>query len=69
MQIDRSPLARPFPDMPPIAGVNLRVARAQYKAWDRCDLTFVELEPGTSVAGVFTKSACAPQKLNLGARR
>jgi glutamate N-acetyltransferase / amino-acid N-acetyltransferase len=66
MQIDRSPLARPFPDMPPIAGVNLRVARAQYKAWDRCDLTFAELEPGTSVAGVFTKSACASSEVELG---
>ena len=43
MQIDRSPLARPFPALPPIAGVTLRVARARYKTWDRCDLTFAEL--------------------------
>ena len=53
-----SPLALPFPDLPPIAGVTLRVARAQYKAWDRCDLTYAELAPGTSVAGVLTRSRC-----------
>jgi len=40
-----SPLALPFPDMPPIAGVTVRTARARYKAWDRADLTFVELAP------------------------
>ncbi|SHN49780.1 bifunctional glutamate N-acetyltransferase/amino-acid acetyltransferase ArgJ [Erythrobacter sanguineus] len=66
MQIDRSPLARPFPAMPAIAGVTLRVARAHYKAWDRCDLTYVELAEGTSIAGVFTKSACASSEVELG---
>ena len=66
MQIDRSPLALPFPEMPAIAGVTLRVARAQYKEWDRCDLTFAELAEGTSVAGVFTKSACASSEVELG---
>jgi len=53
-----SPLALPFPDMPPIAGVTVRTARARYKAWDRADLTFVELAPGTAVAGVLTQSKC-----------
>ena len=53
-----SPLALPFPDLPPVAGVTLRVARARYKAWDRCDLTFAELAPGTTVAGVLTRSRC-----------
>ena len=66
MDIVRSPLARPFPELPPIAGVTLRVARAQYKMWDRCDLTFAELAEGTSVAGVFTKSACASSEVELG---
>ena len=42
-----SPLALPFPDLPQVAGVTLRVARARYKEWDRCDLTFAELAPGT----------------------
>ena len=53
-----SPLARPFPDLPSIGGVTLRVARAHYKTWDRCDLTYVELAPGTVVAGVTTTSRC-----------
>jgi glutamate N-acetyltransferase/amino-acid N-acetyltransferase len=66
MQIDRSPLARPFPQLPAIAGVTLRVARARYKDWDRADLTFAELAEGTSVAGVFTKSACASSEVELG---
>lgn len=66
MQIDPSPLARPFPELPPIAGVTLRVARARYKTWDRCDLTLAEVPEGTSVAGVFTKSACASSEVELG---
>ncbi|MFW2351373.1 bifunctional glutamate N-acetyltransferase/amino-acid acetyltransferase ArgJ [Qipengyuania sp.] len=66
MDLERSPLARPFPQMPPIAGVTLRVARAGYKAWDRADLTFVELAEGTSVAGVFTTSACASSEVEMG---
>ena len=59
MDLERSPLARPFPDLPQIDGVTVRVARAGYKAWDRADLTFIELAEGTAVAGVFTTSACA----------
>ncbi|MFU7529625.1 bifunctional glutamate N-acetyltransferase/amino-acid acetyltransferase ArgJ [Qipengyuania sp. ASV99] len=66
MEIEISPLALPFPDMPPIAGVKLRVARAHYKEWDRCDLTFAEFDEGTSVAGVFTNSACASSEVELG---
>ncbi|MFV0625508.1 bifunctional glutamate N-acetyltransferase/amino-acid acetyltransferase ArgJ [Sphingomonas sp. ac-8] len=59
MSTTRSPLApAAFPALPAIAGVTPRVARARYKAWDRCDLTFVTLEPGTSVAGVLTQSKC-----------
>ncbi len=58
-QIARSPLApQGFPDLPAISGVTLRVARARYKAWDRCDLTFVTLDEGTSSAGVLTQSKC-----------
>lgn len=59
MATTRSPLApAAFPALPPIAGVTPRVARARYKAWDRCDLTFVTLEAGTAVAGVLTQSRC-----------
>ena len=61
-----SPLALPFPAMPPIAGVTLRVARARYKEWDRCDLTFAELAEGTAVAGVFTRNICCSSEVELG---
>lgn len=66
MDLATSPLARPFPDMPNIDGVDLCVARARYKEWDRCDLSFVQCTPGTSVAGVFTQSACASSEVELG---
>ena len=59
-----SPLAQPFPDMPAIAGITPRISRAQYKAWDRCDLTFITLDEGTSVAGVLTKSACTSSEVD-----
>lgn len=62
---DRSPLApAAFPDLPDIAGITRRVAKAQYKTWDRCDLTYVELAPGTAVAGVLTKSRCASPEVD-----
>ncbi len=55
----RSPLApAAFPALPDIPGVRAAVARARYKAWDRCDLTFVTLDEGTAVAGVTTQSKC-----------
>jgi glutamate N-acetyltransferase / amino-acid N-acetyltransferase len=56
--MNKSPLAQPFPAMPMISGVMPRIARAQYKNWDRCDLTFITLREGTSVAGVLTTSKC-----------
>jgi glutamate N-acetyltransferase / amino-acid N-acetyltransferase len=63
----RSPLAPArFPDLPAIAGVTLRIARARYKTWDRCDLTYVELTPGTAVAGVFTRNLCPSSEVELG---
>ncbi len=69
MDLARSPLARPFPDIPPVDGVTLRIARARYKEWDRCDLTFAELAEGTSVAGVFTRSACPSSEVELGRKQ
>src|SRR5690606_109241 len=63
----RSPLApAAFPTLPDIAGVTRRVARAQYKNWDRCDLTYVELALGTTVAGVFTRNVCCSSEVELG---
>jgi len=58
MSTSISPLATPFPDMASVAGVTVRVARAHYKTWDRTDLTLAELAPGTTVAGVLTRSKC-----------
>lgn len=56
---DISPLApATFPQLPAVEGVTLRIARARYKAWDRCDLTYAEMSPGTVVAGVTTQSKC-----------
>jgi glutamate N-acetyltransferase/amino-acid N-acetyltransferase len=53
-----SPLATPFPAMPPIAGVRTATVRAGYKAWERHDLTLALLDEGTAVAGVTTQSKC-----------
>ena len=64
--MDTSPLALPFPSAPMVAGVTPRVARAGYKDWGRCDLTFVELAEGTSVAGVFTRNVCCSTEVELG---
>ena len=66
MDVASSPLALPFPDMPPIAGVTARVARAGYKDWGRCDLTYVALAEGTAVAGLFTKNVCCSTEVELG---
>ena len=66
MDLHRSPLARAFPAMPKITGVTTRVARAGYKDWGRCDLTFIELDDGTTVAGVFTRNVCCSSEVELG---
>lgn len=51
--------------MPSIAGATPRIARAGYKDWGRCDLTFVELEEGTTVAGVTTQNICCSSEVEL----
>ena len=60
-----SPLARPFPTLTPIAGVRIGTATAGYKAWQRADVTLVELAPGTAVAGVLTGSKCPSPEVKL----
>ena len=52
--------------MPAIAGVTPHIARAGYKDWGRCDLTYVELAEGTAVAGVFTRNVCCSSEVELG---
>ena len=66
MDLETSPLALPFPDMPDIDGVRLRVARAGYKDWDRADLTYAELAQGTALGGVFTQNVCCSSEVELG---
>ncbi|MGH7089943.1 MAG: bifunctional glutamate N-acetyltransferase/amino-acid acetyltransferase ArgJ, partial [Stellaceae bacterium] len=52
-----SPLApERFPELPPISGVRLAAARAGIRYRDRSDLMVAVLDPGSSVAGVFTRS-------------
>ncbi|MGD9713379.1 MAG: bifunctional glutamate N-acetyltransferase/amino-acid acetyltransferase ArgJ, partial [Thermomicrobiales bacterium] len=64
--MERSPLApADFPDLPSIEGVTLRIARARYKEWNRCDLTYVELAEGTVVAGVTTRNICCSSEVEL----
>ena len=54
-----SPLApKSVPDMPAIAGVRLATAAAGIKYADRTDVLLALLDPGTTVAGVFTQSKC-----------
>lgn len=62
---DISPLASPFPALPEIGGVTRRVARAGYKNWGRCDLTYVALAEGTTVAGVTTKNLCCSSEVEV----
>ena len=53
-----SPLApASFPDLPVIAGVRLATAEAGVRYKGRTDVMLAVLDPGTAVAGVFTRSA------------
>src|SRR5262249_4492484 len=54
-----SPLAPAhFPDMPPVAGVRLATAAAGIRYAGRTDVLLTLLDPGTTVAGVLTRSKC-----------
>ena len=54
-----SPLApAQFPDMPPIAGVRFATAAAGIRYAGRTDVLLALFDPGTAVAGVFTRSKC-----------
>ncbi|KCV82486.1 bifunctional ornithine acetyltransferase/N-acetylglutamate synthase protein [Actibacterium atlanticum] len=53
-----SPLAPDsFPDLPPVAGVTFAAAAAGVKYEGRDDVMLAVMEPGTTIAGVFTRSA------------
>jgi glutamate N-acetyltransferase/amino-acid N-acetyltransferase len=50
-----SPMAVPFPTMPPIAGVKLATSRAGFYKHERDDLLLMTFPEGASAAGVFTR--------------
>src|SRR5713101_3219891 len=59
MSTSVSPLAPTHvPEMPAIRGVRLATAQAGIRYANRTDVLLALFEPGTSVAGVFTKSKC-----------
>jgi glutamate N-acetyltransferase/amino-acid N-acetyltransferase len=56
----RSPLApEGFPAIPPVAGARFAALDAGIRYRGRHDLTLIELAPGTTVAGVLTRSTTA----------
>src|ERR1700731_822327 len=58
MALPVSPLATPFPDLPPLAGVRFGAAEAGIRYRGRTDLVMAEFAAGTTVAGVFTSNKC-----------
>ncbi len=59
MSASISPLApQHVPDMPAIAGVRMATAAAGIRYAGRTDVLLALFDPGTTVAGVFTKSKC-----------
>ncbi|MCY4189920.1 MAG: bifunctional glutamate N-acetyltransferase/amino-acid acetyltransferase ArgJ [Rhodospirillaceae bacterium] len=60
MALKKSPLApERFPDLPPIAGLELAGRHCGLKHSGAKDLMLAVLTPGASVAGVFTRSRCS----------
>ena len=53
-----SPLAVPMPALPAVAGVRLGTVAAGIRYKGRDDLMMMVFAPGTTAAGVFTKSKC-----------
>jgi glutamate N-acetyltransferase/amino-acid N-acetyltransferase len=52
-----SPLAVPFPTIPPIGGVEIAIGRAGFYKHERPDLLVMKFAEGTTCAGVFTRHA------------
>jgi glutamate N-acetyltransferase/amino-acid N-acetyltransferase len=60
VKLQRSPLAPArFPDLPALAGVRLAARACGVRYRDRADVCLIEFAPGTSVAGVLTRSLTA----------
>ena len=65
----RSPLAPArFPDLPPVTGARFATLAAGIRYRDRDDLLLIELAPGSTVAGVFTRSTTAGHPVVWGRR-
>lgn len=59
MSVAISPLApKKHPKMPAVEGVRVATAEAEIKYRNRTDLLAMVFDPGTTVAGVFTRSKC-----------
>ncbi len=59
MVVAVSPLApAAFPEMPQVGGVRFATAAAGIRYAGRADVLLALLDPGTAVAGVFTRSKC-----------
>ena len=59
MALEKSPLApERFPDLPAVGGVQIAGRACGLKRSGAKDLMLAELVPGTTVAGVFTRSQC-----------
>src|SRR5579884_3972096 len=59
MSTSISPLApKHVPDMPPIEGLRLATAAAGIRYAGRTDVLLALFDPGTTAAGVFTRSKC-----------
>ncbi|MBC6411483.1 MAG: bifunctional glutamate N-acetyltransferase/amino-acid acetyltransferase ArgJ, partial [Hyphomonadaceae bacterium] len=55
--LDTSPLAPDcFPDLPPVAGLDMAVSEAGIRYEGRADLWVLRGQPGTEIAGVFTRN-------------
>jgi glutamate N-acetyltransferase/amino-acid N-acetyltransferase len=62
-----SPLApKAYPSLPPIAGVRLAASECHIRYPNRKDVLLAELAPGTTVAGVFTRSLTASAPVLAG---
>src|SRR3546814_8761171 len=65
--LQRSPLApKGFPKLPAIAGLSFATAACGIKVQGRPDLCLVVLDPGSTVAGVLTRSKTASAPVEIG---
>jgi len=64
-----SPLAVPFPAIPPIGGVELATARAGFYRHERPDLMVMRFPKGASCAGVFTNHGVGSAPVDWCARQ